>query len=112
MTLIAYCGIDCSTCPTYLATQSDDRHELERLAAMRRKNYGDPGITADSIICDGCTVCGRLSGTCAVCPIRNCAITRSLETCGQCDEYDSCGKLPMVHTHVPEAKAVLDALRS
>ena len=112
MALIAYCGIDCSKCPTYLATQSGDRGELDRLAAMRRENFGDPRFTADSMPCDGCSGDGRLSETCAVCPIRSCAVTRSLDTCARCDGYDGCDKLPMVHNHLPAAKAVLDALRS
>jgi hypothetical protein len=109
---IAYCGSDCSACPTYLATQSGDRSELERLAALRRKSFGRAGITVESMPCDGCSAGGRLSWTCAVCPIRACAVACGHGTCDECDGYDDCEKLPMVHSHLPEAKATLDACRS
>jgi hypothetical protein len=33
--IIAYCGLVCTDCPAYIATQADDRVALERVAAQR-----------------------------------------------------------------------------
>jgi len=109
--LIACCGIDCSQCPTLRATISDDRQELERLAAMRRDHFGHPEITVESMPCDGCLASGRLSWTCVACPIRACAMDRGLGSCARCEEMDNCDRLHLVHDHMPQAKAALDALR-
>jgi hypothetical protein len=45
--LIAYCGLTCSHCPAYIATQAGDRAELERVAAMWREEYHAPDITVE-----------------------------------------------------------------
>lgn len=110
--MIAYCGLDCAKCPAYVATQAGDREALERTAAMWREQFSAPEITADSIVCDGCMMDGRLSGYCSICEIRACALGRSLATCAPCAEYDGCGKLAAFHEHAPEAKATLDGLRA
>ena len=60
-TMIAYCGLTCTECPGYIATQANDRAELERVAAMWRKEFDAPEITVESVICDGCVVtCNRI----------------------------------------------------
>jgi hypothetical protein len=110
--IIAFCGLDCAQCPAYVATQSGDREALERTAAMWREQLNAPEITADSIVCDGCTGEGRLSGYCSICEIRACAIGRNLATCAPCAEYEGCAKLAAFHQHSPEARAVLDGLRA
>jgi hypothetical protein len=111
--MIVYCGLDCAKCPAYIATQADDREALEKTAVMWREQFNSPYITADNIVCDGCsTTDGRLSGYCSICEIRACALERGLETCAPCAEYDGCGKLAAFHEHAPEAKATLDELRA
>ena len=57
--MVAYCGLICTDCPGYIATQANDRAELERVAEMWRKEYNAPEITVESVICDGCIVDGR-----------------------------------------------------
>jgi len=37
--MIAYCGIDCSKCKSYIATQSGKREELEKVANELEKIY-------------------------------------------------------------------------
>jgi hypothetical protein len=111
MALIACCGIDCSECPTFRATQSDDSRELERLAAMRRENFGHLEITAESMPCDGCVASGRLSWTGTACPIRTCAAGRGFVSCALCQSLDSCDTLRTVHDHMPQARTALDGLR-
>ena len=110
--MIAYCGLDCVKCPAYIATQSGENEELEKVAAMWREQFSAPEITADSIVCDGCKGGGRLTGYCMICEIRACAMGRGVETCAPCAEYDGCGKLAAFHQHSPEAKATLDGLRA
>ena len=110
--MIAYCGLDCGQCPAYVATQSGDQEALEKTAAMWREQFSSPQITAESIVCDGCTGGGRLSGYCNICEIRSCASGRSLETCAPCADYVGCAKLATIHDHGPEAKATLDGLRA
>ena len=36
-TMIAYCGLTCTSCEAYVATQANDLAALERLAAYARK---------------------------------------------------------------------------
>jgi hypothetical protein len=109
--LIAYCGLICNECPAYLATQANDRAELERVAAMWREEFNEPSITAESILCDGCTVAGRKSGYCGQCQIRPCAMARKVANCAHCEEYGrqgGCEKLETFLGYAPEARTVLD----
>jgi hypothetical protein len=108
--IVAYCGITCSSCDAYLATQSRDQAELERVAAAWREQF-DPSITAASIVCDGClTVTGRLAGYCDVCPIRACATDRGVASCALCYDY-VCSTLQGQLDHAPQLRVTLDAMR-
>jgi len=110
--MIAYCGLDCAQCPAYQATQANDRESLEKTAAMWREQFNSPYITADNIVCDGCMQDERLSGYCSMCKIRACASDKGITTCAPCPEYKVCEDLAEFHAHAPEAKSVLDGLRS
>jgi predicted nucleic acid binding AN1-type Zn finger protein len=107
--MIAYCGLTCTDCPAYLATQADDRQALERVAAQWREQFNEPRITADAVICDGCLGGGRLSGYCSMCQIRVCAVERGVANCAHCADY-ACDKLDAFFQHAPEARAFLDQL--
>jgi hypothetical protein len=111
--IVAYCGLVCTGCPAYVATQADDRAALEKVAAEWRQALNSPEITADSIICDGClaTNGGRLSGYCSTCQIRACAMERDVVNCAHCADY-ACEKLEGFFSHAPDAKATLDGLRA
>jgi hypothetical protein len=110
--IIAYCGLVCSECPAYVATQSNDAGELERVAAQWREEFNEPEITAASIICDGClsTNGGRLSGYCRVCEIRSCGVERGVVNCAHCGDY-ACQKLEAWFGNVPQSRVTLDAIR-
>ena len=113
--LIAYCGLLCNECPAYVATQADDRAELERVAAMWREEYDAPNITVESIICDGCNVEGRKCSHCDECDIRACALALNVANCAHCDDYDrpgGCEKLEGLLGFVPAARALLDSIRA
>ncbi len=107
---IAYCGLDCDSCPAYLATQRGDTDALEEVAARWGAETGMK-IAVDSIRCDGCrSGSGRINAFCAVCEIRDCASGRGFGTCGECGEYP-CGRLSGFAPFEAEGRANLDRLR-
>ncbi len=110
--MIAYCGLICTDCPAYIATQADDRANLEQVAARWREEYNAPNITVESVICDGClTDDGRKCSHCFECEIRACGIERGVANCAHCDEY-ICDKLEAFFGLAPDARATLDSIRA
>jgi hypothetical protein len=108
--IIAYCGLVCTDCEAYIATQADDQAALERVAAKWREEYNAPGITVESVICDGCLSGPRKCSHCAECEIRACGTARGVANCAHCTEY-ICEKLEGFFGLVPPARAVLDEVR-
>lgn len=108
--MIAYCGLVCTDCPAYIATQAGDRAALERVAAQWREEFSAPDITVESIICDGCLVHGRKCSHCFECEIRACGLERAVANCAHCSDY-ACEKLNSFFGFVPDARATLDAVR-
>ncbi len=110
--MIAYCGLVCSECPAYIATQADDRAALEQVAAQWREEYEAPTITVESVICDGCLgTTGRKCSHCSECNVRACAMGRAVVNCAHCDDY-GCETITGFFGFVPEAKATLDGIRA
>lgn len=90
--MLSFCGIDCSTCPTYRATQANDDAKRAKVANFWSQMFGTT-ITKEDINCDGCRQNqGRLFGHCRNCAVRLCAQEKDLDSCGQCSDY-SCEKL-------------------
>ncbi|MBN1874957.1 MAG: DUF3795 domain-containing protein [Anaerolineae bacterium] len=111
--MIAYCGLVCTDCPAYLATQANDQAALEAVAAQWREQFHSPEITAATIVCDGClATSGRLAGYCGMCQIRACGVERGVVNCAHCADYEGCEKLAGFLAQAPEAKTVLDGIRS
>ena len=111
-TMIAYCGLLCTECPAYLATQANDQAALERVATQWRESFDAPDVTAQSINCDGCLQDdGHKCAHCFECQIRACAIERELANCAHCADY-SCEKLEGFFAFAPEARALLDGLHA
>ena len=109
--IVAYCGLVCTDCPAYTATQADDRTALEQVAAQWRKEYNAPNITDESVICDGCLGSeGRHCSHCYQCDIRACGMERGILNCAYCDDY-ACEKIERFFGFVPAARATLDAIR-
>jgi len=110
--IIAYCGLVCSNCDAYVATQANDLETLERLAKRAREEFGIQDATAETAICDGClTDGGRQIGYCATCKIRACAVERGVANCAHCADY-ACQKLEGFFAHATEARSVLDEIRA
>ncbi len=109
--IIAYCGLVCSDCPAYVATQTDDWHALEQLAAKAREEFNVPDATAESARCDGCLGDdGHKCGYCFECAIRACGVERGVVNCAHCDEY-ACDKLEGFFSAAPDARGTLDEVR-
>ncbi len=107
--MIAYCGLDCSNCPTFLATQNDDDVAREKTAALYAEKFG-LNLPKEEINCDGClSASGKKIGYCRVCEIRSCCLERGLENCAHCEQ--PCEKLVRFHQFSPEARAGLEALK-
>ncbi|MBN1661510.1 MAG: DUF3795 domain-containing protein [Anaerolineae bacterium] len=110
--MIAYCGLVCTDCPAYVATQANDWDALDRLAVYAREHYGQPDATAESTMCDSCkSDSSRLCGYCAVCDVRACAMALNLANCAHCADY-ACDKLERFWSMAAEARTTLDAIRA
>ena len=106
--LIAYCGLDCEKCEARIATVNND-DDLRKKVAKKWSELNNVEITPEMINCLGCRVDGVKTPYCdSMCQIRQCALKRKYETCGDCDELMACGKVAMVISNNKEA---LDNLR-
>lgn len=102
--LIAYCGLNCEKCDAYIATQNNDNALREKTAKLWSE-LNNVLILPEHINCDGCRVNGRKTVFCdKLCPIRQCAMQKGVETCGKCPEMEQCPKIAMVHANNTEAK--------
>ena len=109
--MIAYCGLVCTDCPAYVATQANDRAALERVAAQWREEFNAPEITVEYVVCDGCLAEDRRRcGHCAECDVRACGVSRGVANCSHCTDY-GCEKLERFFGFAPDARRVLDEIR-
>ena len=93
---ISYCGLDCEACEARLATVNND-DALRRRVAEKWSELNGVVITPEMINCVGCRIPGVKTPFCdSLCPIRQCAIGKRLETCGSCPELNNCEKLEMI----------------
>ena len=108
--MIAYCGIICSDCPAYIATQKNDNKMRKETAEKWSKEYNS-NFKPEDINCDGCiSNSDRLIGHCLVCEIRKCGKEKGVKNCAYCNEYP-CTKLSEFLKMVPKAKTTLDEIR-
>ena len=108
--MIAACGLICSECPAYIATQNND-DVLRAETAKKWSEMFKADIKPSDINCDGCqSESPRLFSYCSTCEIRICAREKKVTTCADCPEY-SCEKLDKFLADVPEARKVLEGLR-
>jgi hypothetical protein len=110
--LIGACGLTCSSCEAFVATQKDDSSEIGRVAAAWSVQFGAQ-IPPESVWCDGCMTAGkRKCAHTGQCDIRACVQERGLSSCGACADY-SCEKLESFLAMLPpEARQNLDSMRA
>lgn len=100
---IAYCGLDCESCEARIATIRNDDVLRKKVAKLWSELNGVE-ITPEMINCVGCRIDGVKTPYCeSLCPIRQCALGRSVETCGACGEMESCEKLGAITGNNAEA---------
>jgi len=108
--MIAYCGIVCTECPAFIATQQNDDAKRKEVAEMWSKQY-KMSVKPEDINCDGCVSASRrLLNYCAICDIRKCGQNHGVVNCAYCSEY-ACEKLTKFHAVAPHAKASLEKIR-
>ena len=115
-TSFAYCGLVCETCPIHLLGQESDEKKREAIRAdvirVSREQYGTELLPADITDCDGCRAdTGRLFSGCLNCPIRRCARTKKVESCGHCADYP-CKDLEHFFAVEPSARDRLEGVRA
>jgi len=110
--MIAFCGLVCSDCPGYVATQSNDLAALEQLAEHARNEYNVPNATVETVKCDGClSASNRKCSYCTECDIRQCGVERGVENCAHCPDF-TCEKLSRFFTQVPAARVMLEEIHA
>jgi len=109
--MIAYCGITCTDCAAYVATQADDLAGLEKVAS-EWSNGLEAELTAEDCRCNGClSTEGPWMSHCDQCEIRACAEERQVKNCAHCAEY-ACDKLDQFFGFAPQAKKTLDGIHA
>ena len=110
--MIAYCGLVCSDCPGYMATQANDRATLEMLAEQARNEYNVPDATSEMVQCDGClSASTRKCSYCTQCVLRLCGVERGVENCANCPDF-ACEKLTSFFALVPAARFMLEEIHA
>lgn len=110
--IIAYCGLTCTDCHAYQATQANDYAALRRVRDQWRKEYNTPTFTVDDVACDGCVTEGLKCRHCGECDIRACGMSHGVSNCAHCADYATCVKLARFFGFVPQARATLDSIRA
>lgn len=107
--IIAYCGLVCSECDAYKATQANDMAALAELAVRWSQEYGG-SFKAEDCICDGCLGDGRKIGHCAECNVRACAVQHGVVNCAYCADF-GCEIIEGFMNMAPPARATLEEIR-
>jgi hypothetical protein len=77
--MISFCGLTCTDCQAYIATQKNDDEGRRRVAEMWSKEF-KTSLKPEDINCDGCLVDSeKLFGYCQVCEIRKCGKEKKVE---------------------------------
>jgi hypothetical protein len=108
--MVAVCGLICSECPAFIATQKNDEWERRKVAETWSKDYKVDLKPAD-INCLGCIIdTEKLFNYCKVCEIRKCGKEKKVNNCAYCTEY-ACDKLSDFFKIAPIAKTNLDEIK-
>lgn len=108
---IACCGLICTDCAAYIATQNNDNEMGKRTAEEWTANYNHP-FKPEDINCDGCILTTRRHvGQSFVCAVRKCGQEKGVTNCAYCEEY-VCDELGRYFEMAPVMKANLDEIRT
>jgi hypothetical protein len=108
--MIAYCGIQCDKCDTFIATKHDDNTKRQEIASKWSKQFNSE-FTPDQINCVGCkSEDGPLFFYCSSCEIKKCATQKGVLTCAHCEDF-GCETLEQFLQLSPENKTMLEEIR-
>ena len=100
---IGYCGLDCEKCEARIATINND-DELREKVSRKWSELNGVLITKEMINCEGCRMNGKKTPYCeSLCNIRQCAMSKNYETCGNCSEFETCNKVGVIINNNDEA---------
>ena len=109
--MIAYCGLNCTECPAYIAHKNDDEQLRIKTADEWSKMY-EAKLKPEIINCVGCLETnGVLFHHCLECKIRACCRNKNLDNCAYCEDF-GCKHITEFLDLVPGAKKVLDDIRA
>ncbi len=108
--MIAFCGITCTECPAFIATQEDDDSKRKQVAEEWSKAYNNE-IKPEQINCNGCLPGQGIHQQLHICEIRKCGIQRQVQNCAHCVDY-KCEKLAKFLENIPEANNTLEKLHN
>ena len=109
--MIAFCGLSCTDCDAFQATQKNDDKERKRVAELWVEKRIGVDIKPEDINCDGCLIKSRrLWRRCNVCPIRKCGLERHVKNCAYCSDY-ICENLKELFRSFPDGKSSLEEIR-
>jgi hypothetical protein len=109
--IIAFCGIDCASCPAYIGTAGGDEELLKKTA--EEWSTAEEQLTPEDVICHSCTQTEkRLFTWCKQCRVKDCCREKDLANCAYCDEY-ACDELKNLWDIVEsqEPRRTLDDIR-
>jgi hypothetical protein len=108
--MISMCGLDCSGCGAYIATQANDDEQRKKVAEEWAKAY-HADVKPGDINCDGCTSgSDRIFNYLRVCEIRACGLQHNIHNCAHCPDY-GCEKLSKFFKMAPQAQKTLEEIR-
>ena len=109
--MIAFCGIVCTDCRAFIATQRNDRKLKEEVA--KAWSTEKETLKPQDANCDGCLATGkRLCKFCGTCTVRRCGSEKGVDNCAYCREFP-CEKLTRLWKWMRSAKpkATLEEIR-
>jgi len=107
--IVAFCGITCTTCKAFIATQEDDDAKRRQVAEEWSKAYNSE-IRPEQINCNGCLPGLGIHQQLHLCEIRKCGMEKEVENCAYCADY-KCEKLTKFFENAPEAGKTLETIR-
>jgi hypothetical protein len=89
---VSYCGIMCTNCPIYWATQEENpttkKKMRNKIAQICNEKYGLSYTYLNITDCEGCrSQSGRLFSGCVNCQVKKCSIEKNYKSCAQCSKY-------------------------
>jgi hypothetical protein len=84
------CGLDCASCPAYIALQTNDDKLRAKTATEWTEKYDFP-FKKEMINCSGCLSTKEPHcGYCSMCPVRKCSLSKKITHCVFCKEFTEC----------------------